>query len=124
MSTPDEIVNRPTAGHGGVESVGAPMDVSAAIAQLRMLVCGLGVGLLVVSLALTAFVYKQNRNLVRATNLHQQQLAALEANDHALDYLVNALIRYSTGKPELMALLARHGLRPPATSPAPAAPKP
>ncbi len=35
-------------------SVDAPVDVATAIDQLRTLVCGLGVGLLVVSLALTA----------------------------------------------------------------------
>jgi hypothetical protein len=97
----------------------APMDVATAIDQLRTLVCGLGVGLLVVSLAFTAFVYKQNRNLVAGTVIHERQLARMQANERSVNYLVNALVQYSSGKPELMGLLARHGLQiaaPPASA--------
>jgi hypothetical protein len=98
------------------------MDVVTAIDQLRALVCGLGVGLLVVSLALTAFVYKQNRDLVAGTVAHERQVARLQANERSANYLVNALVHYSSGKPELMGLLARHGLQvapPPSTQPSP-----
>jgi hypothetical protein len=52
------------------------------------LVCGLGVGLLVVSLAFTAFVFKQNRDLVAGKTTHERQIARLQANERSLDYLV------------------------------------
>jgi hypothetical protein len=112
MSEPEEIESQPTETVSGATSTAdVPMDTATAIDQLRTLVCGLGVGLLVVSLAFTAFVYKQNRNLIAGTTMHQRQIARLQANERAVNPLVNALIRYSSGKPELMALLARHGLQ-------------
>ncbi len=119
MSTPEEIESQSRAERGqsidnsskATSSVDAPADVATAIDQLRSLVCGLGVGLLVVSLALTAFVYKQNRNLVAATVMHQRQIARMQANERSVNYVVNALIQYSAGKPELMGVLARHGLQ-------------
>jgi hypothetical protein len=94
-----------------VRAVDAPMEVAVAIDQLRGLVCGLGIGLLVVSLALTAFVYKQNRDLVAATELHKTQMLQLQATERSVGYVVEALARYSVGKPELMAVLTRHGLQ-------------
>ncbi|HVM59457.1 MAG TPA: hypothetical protein VMV72_01195 [Verrucomicrobiae bacterium] len=131
MSTPDEIESdamserdESSARRAKAAAAGdAPMEVLAAIGQLRLLICGLGVGLLVMSLAFTAFVYKQNRNLVGATALRERQLAQLRANDHSLSYLVNSLVKYSAGKPELTALLARHGLQttPPTSAPGAAA---
>lgn len=119
MSTPEEIESQSRAERGqsidnsskAASSVDAPMDVATAIDQLRALVCGLGIGLLVVSLALTAFIYKQNRNLVAATVIHQRQIARMQANERSVNYVVNALIQYSAGKPELMGVLARHGLQ-------------
>jgi len=131
MSTPEEIESQSRAERGqlidssskAASSVDAPVDVATAIDQLRTLVCGLGVSLLVVSLALTAFVYKQNRNLVAATAVHQRQIARMVANERSVNYAVNALIQYSSGKPELMGVLARHGLQV-APSPAPTPPQP
>jgi len=119
MNTPEGIESESHAERGqsinsgskATSSVDAPMDVAAAVDQLRTLVCGLGVGLLVVSLALTAFVYKQNRNLVASTILHERQIAGVQANERSVNSLVNALVQYSSGKPELMGLLARHGLQ-------------
>lgn len=131
MSTPEEIESQSRAGRGqlidnnskATSSVDGPADVATAIDQLRTLVCGLGVGLLVVSLALTAFVYKQNRNLVAVTIVHQRQIARMQANERSVNYVVNALIQYSAGKPELMGVLTRHGLQVSQT-PAPAQPRP
>ena len=119
MSIPEEVESRSPAEGGSTtdrdsnaaSAVEAPMDTAMAIDQLRSLVCGLGLGLLVVSLAFTAFVYKQNRNLVAGTELHAREIAQLQANERSLSNLVEALARYSSGKPELMAVLARHGLR-------------
>lgn len=125
MSTPEEFESQSPAESGSsiddnsksTSSVDGPVDVATAIDQLRTLVCGLGVGLLVVSLALTAFVYIQNRNLVAGTTVHKRQVAQLLASERSVDNLVKALIQYSSGKPELMGLLARHGLQaaPPAS---------
>jgi hypothetical protein len=129
MSTPEEVESQSRVERGqsidnsstATPTVDAPTDVAAAIDQLRILVCGLGVGLLVVSLALTAFVYKQNRNLVAVTVTHERQLARFQANERSVNYLVNALVQYSSGKPELMGLLARHGLQ---IAPSPSSPQP
>ncbi len=119
MNAPEETESQSTeTSLRPTPAVETPIDVATAIDQLRGLVCGLGLGLLVVSLALTAFVYKQNRNLVAGTVLHERQVARLLANERSVDSLVNALVQYSSGKPELMGLLARHGLQvaPPAAS--------
>ena len=110
MSTPEEIQSEgqsETAQEPVIES----LDVNAAVKQLRVLVCGLGAGLLLVSLALSAFVYKQNRNLMAATNLRQRQMVQLQANQQPLMYAVNELGKYSVGKPELLAIFARHGIQ-------------
>jgi hypothetical protein len=40
-----------------------PLDLTQAVWQLRVLVCGFGAALLVLSLAFNAFVWKQNRKL-------------------------------------------------------------
>ena len=119
MSTPEEIESQSHFEHGQSSEnrlrtdtvADAPMDVAAAIDQLRALVCGLGVGLLVLSLAFTAFVFKQNRDLVAGKTAHEQQIARLQANERSVDYLVDALVKYSAGKPDLMPLLAKHGLQ-------------
>ena len=107
MSTPQEIKNQPTT-NGPVDE---PMDVAMAVGQLRGLVCGLGAGLLVVSLMFTAFVFKQNRNLTATTVLRQRQIAQLQATEAPLGFLLNELAKYSAGKPELAALFAKHGVQ-------------
>ena len=124
MSTPEEIDRNTLTDHGqsarnGVTTTSgadAPLDVTEAIDQLRALVCGLGIGLLIVSLAFTAFVFKQNRDLVAAKTMHEGQIARLQDYEHSVNFLVDALLKYSAGKTELMALLARHGLKVPPPS--------
>jgi hypothetical protein len=128
MSTPEEIEGQARSEHGQLttnslrttSTVDVSMDVAGAIDQLRALVCGLGVGLLIVSLAFTALVFKQNRDLTAGKTTHERQIARLQANERSMDYLVDALVKYSAGKPDLMALLAKHGLQvapPPASAP-------
>ncbi len=116
MSTPEEIQSR--GGEGAVqpsemghESVPESMDLTAAVRQLRALVCGLGAALLIVSLALSAFVFKQNRNLLGAISMRQHQIAQLQVNQQPVMYAVNELGKYSVGKPELMAIFTRHGIQ-------------
>lgn len=85
-------------------------DTASAVGQLRALVCGLGVGLLVLSLAFNAFVYKQNRNLLGAIHVRKQQTAQMQAAHQRMVLVVNELAKYSRGKPELTAVFNRHGI--------------
>ena len=103
MSVPEEIQSgtRPE----------QPADLAAAVGQLRVLVCGLGAGLILVSLMLSAFVLKQNRDLAAVLNNHQQQLAQLSATQRPMATMLSELAKYSMGKPELMAIFAKHGLQ-------------
>jgi hypothetical protein len=116
MSTPEEIQSQE--GEGAVqpsetrhESVPESMDLTAAVRQLRALVCGLGAGLLIVSLVLSAFVLKQNRNLAASIATRQRQIVQLQVNQQPVMYAVNELVKYSVGKPELLAIFAKHGLQ-------------
>jgi hypothetical protein len=116
MSSPEEIQNQEGQGavqpsETGRESVPESLDLTAAVRQLRTLVCGLGAGLLVVSLALSAFVIKQNRNLAGAINARQHQIVQLQVNQQPIMYAINELGKYSVGKPELLAIFARHGIQ-------------
>jgi len=107
----DELENQPTEDSATPSApVEQPTDLNAAVAQLRVLVCGLGAGLLIVSVALTAFVCKQWHDLSAATANRQQQISQLQAREQALEYLVNELASYSAGKPELLAVFAKHGV--------------
>jgi hypothetical protein len=121
MSTPDEAQNQETENATSQSAtVAEPLNVETAVQQLRTLVCGLGAGLLLVSLALSAFVYKQNRNLMGATNGREREIAQLQANQQPLIYAINELGKYSVGKPELLALFTRHGIKISAAAGAPA----
>jgi hypothetical protein len=112
MSTPEEMQSQLTGDERGTtQPVDEPMDVAGTLGQLRTLVCGLGAGLLIVSVALSAFVYKQNRNLAGVIAARQRQLSQLQQNGRVLDFTVNELVKYSAGKPELTALLAKHGIQ-------------
>ena len=126
MSNPDEIQGPTGETRPPQRSLDRPMDVATAIEQLRALVCGLGVALLVVSLVLSAFILKQNRNLAAETRGRQLQVSQLRANRQQLTYVLNELAKYSAGKPELTALFAKHGVQitstPEATEPVPAPP--
>jgi|SRR6266850_2435150 len=112
MNTPEEMQSQPTQDEPSeTRSANEPMDVASAVGQLRMLVCGLGTGLLIVSVALSAFVFKQNRNLAGVIAARQRQLAQMQQNGRVLDFTVNELVKYSAGNPELTALLAKHGIQ-------------
>jgi hypothetical protein len=103
MSTPEEIQNETQSDQ--------PVDVAAAVGQLRLLVCGLGAALIFVSLVLSAFVLKQNRDLKAVTHNRAQQLAQLQATQKPMMNVLNELAKYSVGKPELTAIFTKHGLK-------------
>jgi hypothetical protein len=112
MSVPEDIENQ-TTGNGPAKTAPAnePLDVATAVSQLRVLVCGLGVGLLFVSAVLTVFVVKENRDLAATTAARQRQITELQPGAQSLGYVVDQLARYSFDKPELAAIFAKHGVR-------------
>ena len=63
------------------------------------------------SLALSAFVIKQNRDLAAATNNRERQIAQLQATQKPMMNVLNELAKYSVGKPELAAIFTKHGLK-------------
>ena len=93
-----------------VESPARPQGAGGALAQLRGAVAVLGGGLLVVSLALNVFVFKQNRNLTEDTLNRRNQIAQMETMQQRVLPLMNELAKYSLGKPELTAIFARFGI--------------
>jgi len=114
MSTPEE-----TRTDSAAAAAPSPAtDVGQAVAQLRGLVCGLGLALLVLSLVFDAFVFKQNRNVQGETAFRTRQAAQMQAMEQRLMPALNDLARYSTANPEAMAIFKRHGLEltPPASS--------
>jgi len=104
-----------------VEAPAQPTSMEQSLQQLRVLVCGLMAGLLLVSAALSFFVWKQNRNLRAQTNARLRQVEQLRGTARQFELAMNELAKYSRGKPELLAILARHGMQL-VDSPAPAAP--
>jgi hypothetical protein len=103
MNAPEEIQSE--------MQTAQPMNLAAAVGQLRVLVCGLGAGLILVSLLLSAFVLKQNRDLAAVTNNRQRQFAQLAATQRPMMVVLSELAKYSMGKPELTAIFAKHGLQ-------------
>ena len=108
MSTPEELQNETAESTPGESQ---PVDVAAAVGQLRVLVSGLAAALLVVSLTLSAYVYKQNRNLTGTVNARRRQISQMQGSQQQIMYALNELAKYSVGKPELMAVFAKHGIQ-------------
>ena len=96
-----------------------PMSTEQSIEQLRVIICILGAGLLILMLAFAAFVWKQNRNLNAQTNIRLQQTAQMRQVQARWVPTLNELAVYSRTKPELMAIFAKHGIEitVPATQP-------
>jgi hypothetical protein len=85
-------------------------ELRATVDQLRRLVCGLGLGLSLVSAVVGIWAWKQGRDLLAMADVHRGQLLRLRANQQRLGAVAADLAEYSTGKPELMALFQRHGI--------------
>ncbi len=89
----------------------AVSDAAAAVDQLRALVCGLVIGLLLSSAAFTLFVFKQTRTLKYQGAARAQQLQQAREFEKAALPTVQELARYSVGKPELLAIFSRYGMQ-------------
>jgi hypothetical protein len=94
----------------------APLDLTRAVWQLRVMVCGLGAALFVCSAAFNVFVWKQNRNITSQTNTRATQIARLQSTQQHLVPAVNEIARYSLEKPELTAVFSRFGISVPTTT--------
>jgi hypothetical protein len=92
-------------------SAPSALDLTAAVWQLRMLVCGLGAALLVVSMAFNLFVWKQNRNINAVAQARLQQLSVMDARVKQLSKVANDLGSYGSDKPELVAIFTKYGLQ-------------
>lgn len=105
------------------EPVNQP-DLSAAVSQLRRLVCGLGVMLFLLSLAFTGFIWKQSRIVSSLTQARRAQLVELKAQVERHGAVMNDILVYSSNRPDLMNIFHNHGIDVkqvpnPATTPAP-----
>jgi hypothetical protein len=61
--------------------------------------------------ALTVFVFKENRDVTATTAGRQHQISELQPSAQSLGYVVEQLAKYSADKPELKAILTKHGIR-------------
>lgn len=102
MSASEQMDTRP--------EVTGPMDVTQAVSQLRVLVCGLGAGLVVLSVVFNVFVLKQNRNLASMGGNRSKQVAQMQSLQQQWTPALNALAKYSMDKPEFAAIFKRHGI--------------
>jgi hypothetical protein len=85
-------------------------DLSGAVAQLRTLVCGLGAALIVVSTALSAFVFKQNSSLSAASRVREQQFSGLQQSQRIMDAALGELYLYAKTNSDLNAIFERYAL--------------
>ena len=109
----DEPINQPAPSAEQPGTTTAPeeaLDLTRAVWQLRVMVCGLGAALFVSSAAFNVFVWKQNRNITAQTNTRATQIARLQSTQQHLVPAVNEVARYSLGKPELIAVFSRFGI--------------
>jgi hypothetical protein len=97
------------------------LDLNQAVWQLRVIACGLGAALFILSMAFNLFVWKQNRNITALFRGRSQQAALLETRVGQLKMVISDFGNYSEGKPELVAIFSRYGLE---LKPVAAAPKP
>jgi len=126
MST-ENVNNQTPADTGSLPAPSATMNASKAIWQLRVLVCGLGLILFVVSGTLSVFVWKQDRNVSAETNARNTQIAQMQSNGQRFAPLLNELAQLTRDDQAVAAVFQRYNLsitaRPDATAP-PASPTP
>ena len=85
-------------------------SLNPAMEQLRTVVCSLGGIVLVMSLVLTGFIWKQTRNVASVAGAQQQQLQQLQGNVQKLGAVVNDLAQVSADRPDWMAIFRNHGV--------------
>jgi hypothetical protein len=86
-------------------------DVPPAVQQLRVVVCGLGALVLVMSVALTAFVVKQNRHYQSLSGERHRLAGQLQSGQRVAGAALQELAQLSQRRPELQAIFQRHGVQ-------------
>jgi hypothetical protein len=84
-------------------------DASRAVWQLRVLVCGLGLGLVALSAAFNLFVWWQYDNIVAETRNRVHQASQLKTAREQLAPVLNDLGAYSQSNAEVRALIEKFG---------------
>ncbi len=102
MSTPPDKANPSP----GVEHV---FDATRAVWQLRVLVCGLGLGLVALSVTFTLFVYWQYGNITAETRNRVHQASQLKASREQLSPVLDDLGAYSQSNAEVRAVIEKFG---------------
>lgn len=92
-----------------------PSDI---LGPVRLPLASVAVGVVLISLAFSAFVLKQNRNISFAMRVRDQQIQQIGDALKKWTPVLNELAGYSLNNPELSSIFARHGLQisPPASS--------
>ena len=109
------------------EEMKTESPATAAVAQLRAVVCGLGLAVLVLGLTFDAFVLKKNRELQGTAGNRNRQADQISGMLQQWTPALNDLAQHSAGHPELMAIFKRRGLEislPAASGTQPATPQP
>ena len=101
------------------------VDVDEALHPMRVQIVGLGAAFIVVSLAFSAFVYKQSNGIQASVQDRNAKIEQMRRAEQQMLPVLNELAGYSVNKADLMAIFGRYGLQigqqPPAgTPPAPA----
>lgn len=92
------------------------------VRQLRVLLVWLGLAVLIISGTLTAYVIKQNRNLITATRTRTQQSNLILSQIRAMTPVLGELAQYSLDRPELIGLFKKYGVSYVVSNDKPAAP--
>ncbi len=99
---------------GSVPRRGAANPIEATIRSLRIALVLLGTGLLVCSVCLNLFVYKQNRLLIQQidgqTRMLNQHEPIFANNQQRLGLLLQELRGYAQTHPDILPMLAKYGI--------------
>jgi hypothetical protein len=102
------VSNPPDASHPSPNADHA-FDATRAVWQLRVLVCGLGLGLVALSAVFTLFVWWQYANLTAETRNRVHQASQLKAAREQLAPVLNDLGAYSQSNAEVRAVIEKFG---------------
>ena len=101
-------------------------ELSLAVGQLRALTCGLALAVLVLSVVVSIFIVRQNRNLINQLTAQTHQLDDADVVNQRLLAAVSEIAQYVPTTPELVPIFQKYGFAVQATPlpPRPASPPP
>ena len=113
----DPIAEQPEQATEQNETPSAPPPPANPIRELRVMVYGLGFFVLLMSLALNLFIYKQNNKMQMELDLAKQTAGAIEANQvfqqnrAAMENLLREIANQTPAHPEATQILGRYNIR-------------